>query len=189
MITELDYSILNFIQGLHNPFLDTVMPYITYLGSGGILWIVICVFLIVRKSDRITGIKTAVSIIIGTVLFVLVVKNLVGRERPFNQAAGMLDASELLIPPPSDRYSFPSGHSLVSFAAACSVVIHKRVMGCVCIAAAALIAFSRMYLYVHFPTDVFFGMIFGILCAVVSNIIIDKVMKKIDEKKLPADTR
>lgn len=173
----MDFYVLNLIQSIRTPFLDAAMPYITYLGSGAAVWIVLCIIFLIKKSDKITGIKIAVSLLLGTVIFVLGMKNLVARERPFNCAEGLFNSLTLLIPPPSDRYSFPSGHALTSFAAAYSVFMHKKRLGSICIAAAAVIAFSMLYLYVHFPSDVIFGAIFGIICALASNKIVDKVMK------------
>lgn len=189
MITEMDFLILNAVQRLRSPFFDFLAMYtVPATSQAAILWIAVCAALIVRKRDRITGIKALTAVILGSVIFTLIVKNITARERPFNQAGALLDSASLLIPPPSDVYSFPSGHSVSSFAAAFAVFMHKRVFGTVCLAAAALIAFSRLYLYVHFPSDVICGALFGILCAVAADRIIDRITDKKNENKLSDNT-
>ena len=91
-------------------------------------------------------------------------KPLIARTRPFD-ANNLKDI--LLIKAPKD-YSFPSGHTMASFAAATVLIYMNRKVGIVAMVLAVLIAFSRLYLYVHYPSDVFAGMIFGILSAIIS---------------------
>ena len=107
--------------------------------------------------------------------FTLGMKNLIARERPFNNPLGLLNETMLLIPAPIDRYSFPSGHTLSSFAAAWCVFLRNRKAGAWCIVLAVLIAFSRLYLYVHYTTDIIFGAVFGILSAWAVNKIENKL--------------
>lgn len=89
------------------------------------------------------------------------IKNLVARPRPF-QVLG--DASMLIIPPPAE-FSFPSGHTMHGFAAAAMVFLHNRKAGTAALLMAVVIAFSRMYLFVHFPTDILGGVVIGTLSA------------------------
>ena len=185
MITAIDYTILHWIQSVRTPFWDTVFshafPNMAHLAA---LWIVICLVLIFTgKKNRIIGIKALTALVMGTILFTLITKNIVCRQRPFRQGAAILDAASLLIPPPGDVYSFPSGHSVSSFAVAFSIFLHKKISGSICLVIAAVVAFSRMYLYVHFPSDVLFGTIFGILCAIASDRLIDSVIRKHAKKK------
>ena len=184
----MDYQILDYIQSLRTPFLDEIMPVITHLGSGGFVWIFIVFVLLCFKKYRKTGIVAMVALIIGTLIFTFAMKNIVARERPFNQEIGLLSATELLIPPPSDKYSFPSGHTLSGFAVAVSVFMYKKRFGAFCLVLAALIAFSRLYLYVHFPSDIVFGAIFGTICAGAADKIVNKVMEKYNENKLSDNT-
>lgn len=157
-----DWSILQWIQeNLRCGFMDFLMPKITALGNGGMLWILFCVVLLCTKKYRISGIYMAISFVIGLLTGNLLLKNLIARDRPC-----WLDPSvELLIQNPHD-FSFPSGHTLHSFIGAMGLWKTDRRMGYAALPLAALIAFSRLYLYVHFPTDIIGGMILGILIVV-----------------------
>lgn len=188
MITQIDFCILNALQTLRTPFWDFVMKYTTYLGSGGAVWIVISVVMLFFKRTRKTGITIALALILGLFLSTLGLKNLIMRERPFNTEGALLDVNSLLIGAPSGRFSFPSGHSVSSFSAAAVLMMYNKKIGIPSLILAALIAFSRLYLYVHFPSDVFAGAILGILLAIISNIIINSIRRKLYERKLPNNT-
>lgn len=179
LITQTDFYILNSIQALRTPFLDFIMPYITYLGSGGAVWIIIsCIMLFFRKSRR-AGVTLLLSLILGLIISTLGLKNLIVRERPFNTAGALINASSLLIGIPSGRFSFPSGHSVSSFSAAAALMMYNRKIGIPALILAALIAFSRLYLYVHFPTDVLAGAALGVLFAFVSAKAVNFSLEKI----------
>ena len=168
-MTNFDFAMLNFIQELRTPLGDIIFSFITSLGNGGMLWILIGVVLLCLKKYRKTGICVFASLVLSSIIFTLIVKNVVARERPFNNDLGILGAADLIIGLPGDRYSFPSGHTLTSFTAATSIVLRNKVLGIICMIIATAIAFSRLYMYVHFPSDVVFGAIFGILVALVVN--------------------
>lgn len=161
-ITAFDLSILHWIQQhLRCDFLDTIMPWITNLGEAGAIWIVIALLLIIYKPTRRWGVTLAVVLLCGLLIGELGMKNLVQRIRPCN----LPDANiSMLIPPPTS-FSFPSGHTMSSFEAATVLFLMHRRIGLCAYVMAVLIAFSRMYLYVHFPTDVLAGGIFGIALA------------------------
>lgn len=178
----MDYAILNYIQNLRTPLLDTVMTYITKLGDSGILWIVLSILLLFFKKTRKSGAASALALIAGTVIFTVIVKNIIARTRPYDGENALLQAAQLIIPPPGD-YSFPSGHSMASFAAAVSILLNNRKIGIGALIAAFLIAFSRLYLYVHFPSDVICGIIFGTASAFFSNFIVNKIIKLHEKKK------
>ncbi len=184
MITQLDFYILNTIQEMRTPFLDFLMPIITYLGSGGTVWIVTAVIMLFFKKSRKAGITVLLSLLMGLLLSTVMLKGLIGRVRPFNMPQGLLDASSLLIGVPSGEFSFPSGHSVSSFSAATALTMFDKRIGYPAFILASLIAFSRMYLYVHFPTDILGGLVLGIVFAVVSNFIVNKIGDKINERKL-----
>lgn len=170
-VTEFDFKILNFIHEQFScGFLDFIMPKITYLGSGGFVWIIIAVIMLFFQKSRKTGIVLGAGLLSGFIIGNVFLKNVVARERPcwINQAL------EILIAVPND-YSFPSGHTLSSFIAATIIMKYNGKMGIAAYALAFAISFSRLYLYVHFPTDVLAGAILGILI----GLIVCKLSEKI----------
>lgn len=177
-ITNWDMSVLNWIyEHLRNPVLNVIMPLITHLGDAGILWIIIAVIMVFTKKYRKCGITMGLALIIGLIIGNGIIKNLVARMRPYDyydKIHGTKDFINILIGKQSD-YAFPSGHTQASFAAATSIFLYHKKEGIAALAVAILISFSRLYVFVHYPTDVFAGIIFGISWAVISFIVIKKV--------------
>lgn len=163
LIENLDWSLLHFIlDHCHNAVTDRLFPIITYLGEGGAVWIALGLLLVIfgkRSGWRSTGWVMLFAMLAGLLIGELTLKNIICRPRPF-QAEGMVP---LLISPPSG-YSFPSGHSCSSFAAAAAVFQRDKRFGGGALALAGLIAFSRLFLFVHFPSDVLAGALLGVLC-------------------------
>ena len=159
-----DSAVMTFVQsGFHNPITDTVFPAVTYLGESGIFWILLSLLIIAlgRKNGwRTTGCFMLAAMLLGLLLGEIALKNIICRPRPFQE----MPEISLLIPPPSG-YSFPSGHSCASFAAATIIFLKDKRPGTAALALAALIAFSRVFLFVHYPTDVLAGSLLGVLCA------------------------
>ena len=180
-ITQIDFNILNAIQSIRTPFLDTIMPLITFLGSGGIVWAVTALIMLCFKKSRKTGIVIIVSLLLGLFLSTMGLKNVIARERPYN--------TEGAIGAPSGRFSFPSGHAISSFSAATVILLYSKKLGIPAIILAALICFTRLYLYVHFPSDVICGALFGILLAFLSNFLVNKIWEKINERKLSNNSK
>ncbi|MDF2820550.1 MAG: hypothetical protein K0R15_991 [Clostridiales bacterium] len=173
MITNIDTRLLNFItENIRSEFLDNIIPTITKLGNAGFIWIVVAIMLIVYKKTRLGGYATALSLLLSVIMCNLLIKNLVARPRPF---AG-LDDIVLLINMPGE-YSFPSGHATSSFAAAVSLLYINKKIGIPALIIAFTIAFSRIYLYVHYVSDVLFGAILGTLFAIVAHKIVKKVVE------------
>ena len=172
---NLDFAILNAIQGMRSNILDIIMIIITYIGSTASFWIASAVVLIYRKKTRRDGIVIALSMILVLLLGTLLIKNIVMRPRPYNIPEGLLSAADLIIPKPMGIYSFPSSHSATAFAAATGIFFLNKKWGLGAYILAALIGFSRLYLYVHFPTDVLFGAVFGIVCAWLARWIMGKI--------------
>lgn len=163
-ISSIDFAVLDFIQNtLKCVFLDYAMAFFSYIGEAGGIWIITAVIMMCFRKTRATGIMVLFAVLAGYIIGELGIKNIVGRLRPFMVNSGI----ELNIPPPSG-YSFPSGHSCSSFAAATVLFIHNKKLGIPAIIVATLIAFSRLYNYVHFPSDVICGILLGIICAVVT---------------------
>lgn len=157
MIQTVDFLILDLIQNkLRCKFLDSLMIKFTSLGDGGIIWIAISFLLICYKKYRQAGVLILVGLIMGVLIGNCLLKNIICRPHPcwINRAAS------LLIPIPYD-YSFPSCHTMSSFIAA-AVLLHTDIMFAYpAFLLASVIAFSRLYLYVHYPSDIIGGIALG----------------------------
>ncbi len=154
----MEIEILQALQGLHNPVLDGLMVAVTRLGDAGLVWIGLALVLLLRKQSRWCGIAMALALLIGMLCTNIVLKPLVLRPRPFAAWPELM----LLVPAPTDP-SFPSGHTTAAFAATFSLVFQGKRWWWVALILAGLIAFSRLYLFVHYPTDVLAGAAIGLL--------------------------
>lgn len=152
----MEFQILYAINKLHNIILDNVMVIITKLGNAGWFWIVLAVILMAYKKTRKCGILMLISLLTGLLIGNVALKNIIARQRPCWIDPNII----LLIPNPTD-FSFPSGHTLASFEAATMIFLHNKKYGTLALGLAILIAFSRLYLFVHFPTDILGGAILG----------------------------
>ena len=149
--------LLNQIQQyLANDFLNLLIPRVSSLGDAGLIWIVLSVLLLLFPKTRKAGLASGIALLFMLVTGNMILKPLVARLRPF----AVNTAVELLIPPPTD-FSFPSGHTYASFASASAIFRNSRRIGIPALILASLIAFSRLYLYVHYPTGVVAGMVIG----------------------------
>ena len=171
-----DLPVLEWIAGnLYCGFLDAVMPVITLLGDAGIFWIAAAVVMLFFPKYRKIGLSMGVALIMGLLVCNVTLKPLVGRIRPYDyQLEHFGKQIQLLIATPHD-FSFPSGHTLASFEAATAILIRNKKLGIPAMILACLIAFSRMYLYVHYPTDVLFSVALGIGFAYLGTFLVDKV--------------
>lgn len=181
-MNEAELKILDFI---HEHFtckiLDVFMPFITKFGDAGIFWIIVAVLFIIFNRTRKTGFSMGAALLIGLVIGNLILKNSFARIRPYDLNPAI--QSELLVPVLSD-FSFPSGHTLASFEAATVLLIRDKRFGIPAMVLAILIALSRLYLYVHYPTDVLAGVILGVGIAFLACFIIDKLYTKFDKTKM-----
>ena len=183
LAVSFDLPVLDWIQAnLQSPLMDTVMPIITMFGDDGIFWIAWAVLLLFFRKTRKTGLGMGFALILGLLICNVTLKPLVGRIRPYDFQIDMLGktwedilvAGKLLVDTPHD-YSFPSGHTIASFEAATVLLINSKLMGIPAMILAVLIAFSRMYLYVHYPSDVIFSVFAGILFAIIGNALAKKI--------------
>lgn len=172
----MDFSILYAINNMHCAVLDKIMIFITNLGDAGIIWILLALILICIKKTRKCGILILISMACGLIIGNGILKNLIARGRPCWIDTDML----LLIPNPKD-FSFPSGHTLASFETTTMIFLYNKKYGIISTILAVLIAFSRLYLFVHFPTDVLGGAILGIVISLLVYKISEKI--KIENKK------
>lgn len=156
----MELEILYAIQSIRNPIFDSIMIFFSKSGDRGFIWIAIGLVFLCLEKYRKCGIILLLSLLLSVLLGNVILKHLVARERPCWIDGNVL----LLIANPRD-YSFPSGHTFSSFAAAAAIFFSHRDIGWIALVLAAMIAFSRLYLFVHYPTDVIGGVIFGIATA------------------------
>ena len=174
-LLHIDGQILLWIQEyLRFPALTSVMKDITNLGNAGILWILITIVLLLDKKTRNVGYMSALALIGSLIVDNILLKNLVARTRPFD----VNTAVQLLVAKPRD-YSFPSGHTAASFASVTALYLAgEKKMWKAALVLAVLIALSRLYLYVHYPTDIIGGVVFGSLSGYLGYKIVEWIQKK-----------
>lgn len=153
-----EFAFLDALQSVRTPVLDGIFKNITHLGDGGYFWIALGIILCIWKKTRICGICMLASMAVGGLVTNVTLKPLVARQRP----CWINETVDLLIAMPKG-YSFPSGHSQCSFVAATAIFWNHKKWGTAALVLAAFIAFSRLYLYVHFPTDVLAGTVIGLV--------------------------
>ena len=183
LAVSFDLPILDWIQAhLQSGFMDTIWPIITLFGDADIFWMVWATLLLFIPKYRRTGLGMWFALALGLLICNITLKPLVGRIRPYDfqiKELGktwndLLAGGELLVELPHD-FSFPSGHTIASFEAATVLLLNSPAMGIPAMILAVLIAFSRLYLYVHYPTDVIFSIFAGILFAIIGNAIARKI--------------
>lgn len=185
-VDNFDLGILNWLyENIRCPVLNVFFSSITHLGDAGLFWIAIAVVLLFFKKTRKTGLSMGAALILGLLFCNLTIKPLVARMRPYDymeQFRG-IDIDILLSKAPHD-FSFPSGHTVASFEGATVLFIMHRKWGIPALALAALIAFSRLYLFVHYPTDVLAGLVMGVLFGILGCMIVNFFYKKFEKKAL-----
>ena len=159
-VQNLDGEILLQIQQhLRTDMLTPFMKIVTFLGNGGWFWILCAVVLLAIPKTRKTGYAAVLSLIFGVIVTNLLLKNIVARPRPFAEIEALIP----LIAKPTD-FSFPSGHTTASFAVALVMLrMLPKKIGILAVVLAALVAFSRLYLGVHYPTDVLAGFVVALV--------------------------
>lgn len=169
---EWEFDLLNWMQNhLRSGVMDTVMPVVTFLGNGGWFWIVLTLLGFIPKRTRKYAHVAAIALLLCLICGNLILKPLIARTRPYD-----IQQIALLVKAPTD-YSFPSGHTQASFAVATSIFMWKKRFGIPALLLAACIAFSRMYLFVHYPTDVLAGIFFGVSFAFIGLFIANRLFR------------
>ncbi|MEG2204468.1 MAG: phosphatase PAP2 family protein [Oscillospiraceae bacterium] len=169
-ITALDTEILWLIQSVpHGSGLDSLMIFLSRIGDGGAVWIALTAVLLISKKNRRIGMAMAMAMLLCFLVGNLGIKPWVARLRPYQ-----VDLSiSLLIPPPAE-FSFPSGHTMNAFAATTALGCSSRRWGGYALLLAALIAFSRLYLMVHYPTDVIAGVLIGVAGGIAAHALVER---------------
>ena len=160
------------------PFLDAVLAVITRLGDWGALWIVVAVVMLFFPKTRRMGLEMGLAMILGAIVCNVILKNVTARPRPYE-----VDPSVFLLIPREHNFSFPSGHSAFSFEGAVTIFRHHRKWGVAALVLAVLIAFSRMYFRVHYPSDVLVGSVIGVLNALLAPRILGWAEKKLRARR------
>lgn len=160
-LQTVDVKILSFINNkLHHRTLDKIMPLITALGNGGIVWLAMSLYFISNVNYRAQGYMIIAALTLTTIIGEGIIKHIIRRTRPL---INMLERKLLISKPLT--YSFPSGHAASSFAAAGIFIAMDNKLSVLVLILASLIAFSRIYLNVHYPTDVLIGAVLGLICS------------------------
>ena len=178
----MEIKILDLIQTIHTPIGDTIMCFLTSLGNAGVIWIVLTIVLLLIPRTRKTGCIVMTALLLDLILCNGILKNAVARIRPCD----VNTAVQLLVPRPED-YSFPSGHTAASFAATAALFFAgEKKLWKPALVLAVLIAFSRLYLYVHYPTDILGGMLVGIFCGYAGKQVVEWFLRRKQGKRQTA---
>lgn len=186
-----DLSVFQWVQTIHGGFLDKLMVIITTLGENGIIFIAIALALLCTKKYRKAGVAIIAALLVMEVGNNLILKTIFARPRPFNLDPTVYSwwhevykFPDLVSRPTS--YSFPSGHTSSAFAAGIALLWYDRKFGIPLTIFAAVMGFSRIYVEVHYCTDVLFGALVGVVYALIGVLIVNKlypiVMPKIEKK-------
>lgn len=176
---KIEMAILDWIQSIRTPTGDILIPLITKLGDAGAIWILMAIVLLLIPKTRKSGAVLAAALCVDIVLCNGILKNLFCRIRPCDVNTSV----RLLVERPAD-FSFPSGHTAASFAAAAALWFVRETPAVKwklwkpALALALLMAFSRLYLYVHYPTDILGGMITGIAAGYIGKWLIGQLEKR-----------
>ena len=176
-IQNIDISVIEKIYSLqHNlnsELFNKIMIFFTILGDNGMIWIAVAMILFLNRKYRKIGVFSIVSLIICALAVNVILKPLIHRPRPFSELADIT----LLIKAPKD-YSFPSGHTAASFVMVYIFFRHIKKYFIPVLITGILIAFSRMYLSVHFPSDIIAGIIIGIFSGYAGEKLTDGFYRK-----------
>ena len=174
-ILQLDQNILLFIQEyIRHDWMDWFWKAVTHLGDGGVFWILLGIILLFSKKTRPAGVAALLALLVGALITNVCLKNFVARIRPYEVVEGL----RLMIERQRD-YSFPSGHTAASFASVTALYLAgEKKMWKAALVLAVLIALSRLYLYVHYPTDIIGGVVFGSLSGYLGYKIVEWIQKK-----------
>lgn len=173
-ITNIDVNILYYVQdNLRGEILNTIVSIFTSLGNYGLIWILFTLALLIYPKTRKIGITCALALILELIICNGILKNIFARTRPYDAFENI----RCLVPPQRD-YSFPSGHTASSFAAVVPALADKKTrhIGVFALIVAVLMALSRIYVCVHYPSDVIGGVVVGLLCGILSCRFVQRVI-------------
>lgn len=172
-----EFSFLDWLQQFHNPVLDALAIFFNYAGEHGEIWIVFTLILLLFRRTRKAGAAMAIGLISYLIAGDFILKPLFARPRPcdVNQSVAILVTRP-------HGHSFPSGHTASAFAASFALWLQNRKLGTPALVLAAFIAFTRLYLYVHFPTDVLGGLVLGLALGAMASCLTNRIADKLSNK-------
>ena len=179
-IQQFDEQALVWIaQHVRNSLLDPVMSFYTKLGDAGLLFIILGLVMLLFKSTRKAGFSALCAMVIGLIVVNFTIKPLMARERPWLVIEGFVNLVE-----EKDPNSFPSGHTNAAFAFALALCMAapRRWMKIAAVCAAALMGLSRLYVGVHFPSDVLVGALIGSLCGLAGAVIVKATWERLEPR-------
>ena len=178
-----DLRILDWLQAnLQSGFMDFIMPIITLFGDAGIFWIACSVILLFIPKYRKAGLSMGIALLLGVLVCNVTMKPLLHRIRPYDYKEQFMNTVIPLLVDRQHDFSFPSGHTIASFEACTALMLRDKRLGIPATVLAVLIAFSRLYLYVHYPTDVFTSVILGIGFGFLGTWIVNRLWDKFSKK-------
>ena len=185
-IVGIDVAVYQFVDSIMNPILNSIMTVITHMGdTPGIIWFVIGIILLIPKKTRKLGVLLFAGLAISSVINNLALKEFIQRPRPYNiDAEVWKNAGYTYVWPDlikkSSSWSFPSGHTSTSIGAAFALLLgcknKKLGIGIPVFILSLLIGFSRIYVHVHYPTDVIAGAVVGLIGGVIAWLLVEKVL-------------
>ena len=183
-IFEIDRDILLYVQdNIRSGFLDKIFPNITHLGDAGVFWLVLTAILLCFKKTRKAGVFSLGALLGSVLINNAILKNAIGRTRPYE----LIDSLKLIGKAASDP-SFPSGHTAASFASCTAILPNvKKRWWAPLILMAVLISFSRIYIGIHYPSDVVAGFASGVILGIAANVIGNKVITRWEKRKAPEE--
>ncbi len=190
---NIDVAIYSFIDSFAGPVCNGIFSTITHLGdTPGIIWFVLGIILLIPKKTRKLGVLLFAGLAFSSLINNVILKDLIERPRPYNLDASVWEAAGYTYEWPglikqSSSFSFPSGHTSTSIGAAFALLLGCRkkylAIGIPAFILSLAIGFSRIYVKVHYPTDVIAGAIVGLVAAVAIYFIFDLLVFK---KAVPA---
>ena len=173
-----EFAFLDWLYQFRNPVMNTISIFFDYAGAHGEIWIAFTLLLLLFRRTRKAGFAMAVALVLYMAAGHFFLKPLFARPRPCD----VNTAITILVKRPHG-HSFPSGHTASGVAAAYALWLQNRKLGVPALVLAAFIAFTRLYLYVHFPTDVLGGLVLGIALGFFASWLVDRLANKPKKKQ------
>ena len=174
-----EFAFLDWLYQFRNPVMNTISIFFDYAGAHGEIWIAFTLLLLLFRRTRKAGFAMAVALVLYMAAGHFFLKPLFARPRPCD----VNTAITILVKRPHG-HSFPSGHTASAFAAAFALWLQNRKLGVPALVLAAFIAFTRLYLYVHFPTDVLGGLVLGLVLGFFASWLVDSLANKSKKKQI-----